>query len=287
MRIQDELKSYLLAVDWVIEQGGTDDVAWRNLALACDLCAGVFGVSRHELLLQMSGRGQFPESVRNFAAATMELDSLAHVPCPVGVRGADIARLGEILREIWYDRQLKKTWRVRLHAQRYAWFAAILGIVVGAFALYSQYQGTLSIWDWRTIRFYEFKVMSVEQGWGSLKRNEGLGGEPLSADGQVYLNGLGTHAESEIIIRLRRHTKMFFGYCIYPDYVSGARIQCSIENGKQVLWRSAELSASKRRDRFDINLSRHRDVKLRIHSLDQGINAAHGAWVDFAVNLQD
>jgi len=69
--------------------------------------------------------------------------------------------------------------------------------------------------------------------------------------------------------------------------VSGARIQCSIEAGRQVLWRSAELNAGKRKDRFDINLSRYREVTLRIRSLDQGINAAHGAWVDFAVNLQE
>jgi|GEM_PF-1889759 len=287
MRIQDELDSYLLAVDWVIEQGGSDDVAWRNLTLACDLVSGVLGVSRHELLLQMSGRGQFPESVRNFAAATVELDSLAHVSCPVGMRGTDIARLAEVLRDIWYERMLRKTWRMRLHAHRFAWFAAIVGIVVGSFAWYAQYQGSLALWDWRAIRFYEFKVMRAEQGWGSLKRNEGLNGETLMADGQVYLFGLATHAESNIRIRLRRNTKMFFGYCIYPDYVSGARIQCSIEAGRQVLWRSAELNAGKRKDRFDINLSRYREVTLRIRSLDQGINAAHGAWVDFAVNLQE
>jgi len=55
----------------------------------------------------------------------------------------------------------------------------------------------------------EIGVVALKQGWGSLGMGHSIVNEPLCLSGKKYYWGLGTHADSEIVLRCTKPVKTF------------------------------------------------------------------------------
>lgn len=139
---------------------------------------------------------------------------------------------------------------------------------------------SMFFWNWRKIRFDSFEILSSSQGWGVLKRNETAEGSPIRLNGLVYSEGLSTHANSEIQIRLNKPFKYFYGTCGYPDHKSLAKIQCEVRTKNKVLFTSPPLDSSHRAAVFKIETGGEQELKLTIRTLKDNIDYAHAVWVD-------
>ena len=59
----------------------------------------------------------------------------------------------------------------------------------------------------------EAQATCVKQGWGDLQVGRSCDGAPLVLAGRPFTSGLGTHASSEIIVRLPAGAKRLTGWC--------------------------------------------------------------------------
>ena len=167
------------------------------------------------------------------------------------------------------------------HHRKFAGLA--LAAVLAFYGSVSYHVDSPYFWEWRQIHLPGIAVKEVTQGWGVLKKNQGLSGEVLTVGGQPLSNSLTTHAASQITVTLKSAAKKFSGLCAYPDYMHGARIQCEVRSGSSVLFSSPPLSDEKRFERFELGVKGNRNLTLIVRSLDQGINSAHAVWGNLRV----
>jgi hypothetical protein len=163
-------------------------------------------------------------------------------------------------------------------------FYTSLTLVVGLYIWISLSTDSFLFWRWRQLNFKGFELVSSRQDYGILHKNENLEGAPIVIKGAIYDSGLATHANSEIILKIKHPRGSFSGKCGYPDNAFGAEIRCEIYSNSQLLFSSATLNNENREQYFSVPLAGVSDLKLLFRSLKTDITAAHGVWVDLKVS---
>jgi alpha-galactosidase len=130
-------------------------------------------------------------------------------------------------------------------------------------------------------------VTCVSQGWGTLRQGRSVNNEPLVLANRSFRSGLGTHADSEIRVRLPPGAKRLTGWAGIND-TPGTRAYAkalvfSIESGGRELWRSGEQRVTDAPARVDIQLGGCREFTLRVQGPD--ISHAHAVWADLKAPL--
>ncbi len=158
-------------------------------------------------------------------------------------------------------------------------YAAILGLVMGL-GWWGWNTPPISVWRDMSLHFEGFRVTEHDQEWGRLRRGRGVSGEEIRINGQLWKDGLGTHAKSTIKLAFTRDAEEFSGICGYPDHVRTGRITCRVMSREQVLFESTELSTQNPAQRFRVPVKGRSDLILEVQSATAGITAAHAVWVD-------
>ena len=131
------------------------------------------------------------------------------------------------------------------------------------------------------------EVTCVKQGWGDLQDGCSCNGEPLVLGGQPFATGLGTHACSEIIVRLPSGAKRLTGWCGINQSPMSSRYAnpavFSVEVKGRTVWRSGEQRVSDQPARVDIKLAGCREFTLRVLAAD--VNYVHAVWADMQVEM--
>jgi alpha-galactosidase len=130
-------------------------------------------------------------------------------------------------------------------------------------------------------------VTCVSQGWGTLQQGRSVSEEPLMLAQRSFRSGLGTHADSEIRVRLPAGAKRLTGWCGIND-TPGTRAHShalvfSVEAGGKELWRSGEQRVADEPARVDIQLGGCRELTLRVKG--QNISWSHAVWADMKATL--
>ena len=150
-------------------------------------------------------------------------------------------------------------------------------------ALFCRISLALGSWnplDWQHSKLGHLTILQAKQSYGTLKINQGIGGETLEANGVVYSKGVGTHANSRIEVIISGSDKGLTGSCVYPSFASGARIRCQIYDAEHLIHQTKDIDKDKRIANFSINIPDSRRITLVTKSLDFGIDTAHVAWVN-------
>ena len=140
----------------------------------------------------------------------------------------------------------------------------------------------INIWS-DSFRVMDVEVKQVVQGFGKLQINETVERKPIMVGRDYFSKGLGTHADSDISIKLSRKGRYFSGACGYPDAVESATIKCSIESDGGLIWESDALDKDRRLAYFKLELLGLDEFRLLVKSQNSDINAAHAVWVDLKV----
>jgi hypothetical protein len=123
-------------------------------------------------------------------------------------------------------------------------------------------------------------IISGSQTYGAVMLNLGVGEHPLSANGRIFPEGIGTHAISDLRLQVKGGVIKITGACIYPDYVEEGRIVCSIWRGQDALFKSVELNATNRIQDFAIDVQPYELLSFRVDPTNNNLHQAHAAWVD-------
>ena len=145
---------------------------------------------------------------------------------------------------------------------------------------------------------HALRVHAWKQGWGDLKFNHAIFSDgPLTIAGKTFAYGLGTHADSEIVLRTHQPASVLRAWIGMNDTSktrsaeankgSPARLIFSVEAGGRELWRSAAVGIATPAVRVDVALNGVTEVVLRVREVNGNNDWAHANWVDVEVELAD
>ena len=130
------------------------------------------------------------------------------------------------------------------------------------------------------------QVVCVRQGWGSLQTGCSVAGTPLCLGGRTFAAGLGTHAESEIVVKLPAGARRLTGWCGVNDSAETRQhakaLVFSVEVAGKEVWRSGEQTAAGKPARVDVKLGGCRELTLKVTG---PIAYAHADWADLRATL--
>jgi alpha-galactosidase len=131
-------------------------------------------------------------------------------------------------------------------------------------------------------------IVCKSQGWGKLQTGRSVMDRPLCLEGKTYKIGLGTHANSEIIVRLPIGVRRLIGLCGVSDSPETRRyakeLVFSVEAGGKEVWRSGPQTVTDKPARVDVRLGGCREFTLRVKGV---FSWGHANWVDLKVTLSD
>jgi hypothetical protein len=130
----------------------------------------------------------------------------------------------------------------------------------------------------------DYTVVRSMQSNGQLQRDREVGEAPLSIAGARFAQGLGTHADSFIRVRIGRRGRTFSGGCGIDDRGGPggvATFRIRDDRGK-ILYESGPVRGGEPVRRFIVRLDGRKELILEVRSVET-IDHAHADWVDLRV----
>ncbi len=119
------------------------------------------------------------------------------------------------------------------------------------------------------------------QGWGSPRSGQSVDGNPLKIGGEVFGSGLGTHARSELTIRLNRGTNRFRANVGVDDEVGEkGSVEFEVWLDGKLAFSSGVMHGGDKAKRVDLDTSQTRTMKLIVTDGGDDINYDHADWAD-------
>lgn len=136
----------------------------------------------------------------------------------------------------------------------------------------------------------EVRIRPISQGWGRLQRAKSINSEPLNIHGRPFAWGLGTHADSEIVLQGPPMERIQgFAGADENSATRGAtvlpRFEFWIEADGRELWRSQVLTSKDPAAAFDVSLGGAKKAVLKCRAVDGNLNWAHADWAEPVVVL--
>jgi alpha-galactosidase len=137
------------------------------------------------------------------------------------------------------------------------------------------------------VRLETLDLVHVRQGWAEARANRSCDGNPLRIGGVEYRRGIGTHAHSEMLIRLNGKARRFTALCGIDDEVKqgGSVVFEAWVDGKPVA-RTAVLRCGDKAERLEADLSGAEELFLLVHDADDGAFLDHADWADPVVEME-
>lgn len=133
------------------------------------------------------------------------------------------------------------------------------------------------------------QVQCLRTSFGKLQVGRAVEG-PLCLNGQVFDRGLGTHADSDLLLQFPKPAIRLAGLVGVDDNASTrtgiGRVRFSIESGQKELWRTDVRTAASPTIALDLPLDHLQELHL-LSAAPESIVNAHGNWVNLEVTFAD
>jgi len=119
----------------------------------------------------------------------------------------------------------------------------------------------------------------VDQQWNMAQRDQAMSGKPLSIGGKSFARGVGTHAESRIVVHLDHSVRRFLAFAGIDDggeKTGSARF--AIEADGRLLWDSGVRRRGDGAVPVDLDVSKVRYLVLRVDNGGDGNWGDHADW---------
>jgi alpha-galactosidase len=141
-------------------------------------------------------------------------------------------------------------------------------------------------------------VVSWKQGWGELRFDKAAVFDgPITIAGQMFASGLGTHTESEIILRANQPVRAlrawvgmndsFWCRVAAPNKGCPERLFFAVEAGGRELWRSGAIGMDTPAVRVDVAMHGATEFVLRASDVDRNNDWGHANWAEVEFELAD
>ena len=132
----------------------------------------------------------------------------------------------------------------------------------------------------QTLWLDEMDLSRMETGWGEIKVNKSVDGNPLLIAGTRYERGLGVHALYKYMVALDGNGRSFTAK-VGVDDESGkdATVEFFVLGDKQVLWQSGIMRPGDPAKEVDVNLKGINKLALFVSDGGDNINYDHADWI--------
>jgi alpha-galactosidase len=137
------------------------------------------------------------------------------------------------------------------------------------------------------------KIECLKQGWGKLQAGKSIShlDAKLCLKGQTFENGFGTHADSEILVKLNAPGKRFTALAGIDDNsmtrTKQNKMIFSIEIDNREIWKSSSVGVADEPTQVDVDLNGAGEFILKIREVNNDLNYAHVNWVEPKVTMAD
>jgi alpha-galactosidase len=136
----------------------------------------------------------------------------------------------------------------------------------------------------------QLDLSKTAQDWGDPHQNTSVTGQGLSIGGQKFSHGLGTHANSTLIVDLKGGAKTFSGSVGVDNDINGAAsggIEFFLYGDGKLLWRSGVMRAGGAAKNFELNLEGVRTLILKVGAASADISYDHADWANAKFEVAD
>lgn len=135
--------------------------------------------------------------------------------------------------------------------------------------------------DQNDIWLEELDLSLMSSGWGTPQINKSITGKPLSIAGKKFQHGIGTHAESTLLINLGGSGKKLVAKVGVDDAAcETASIIFHVMGDKKILWESGLMKKGDLPKNIDIDISGIKKIGLLVTDGGNGKICDHADWAD-------
>ncbi|MDF2440224.1 MAG: hypothetical protein JWN98_1208 [Abditibacteriota bacterium] len=132
-----------------------------------------------------------------------------------------------------------------------------------------------------SVALSDLDLTLVDQQWSVPRRNLAVSGKPLSIGGRKFTNGVGTHANSLIVVRLERGTRRFRALAGVDDNTEArGSVRFSVQGDGRELWNSGIRHRGDAALPIDLDVSRVRYLTLHVDDTGDNNSNDHGNWAE-------
>ncbi|NDV46726.1 melibiase [Paludibacter sp. 221] len=134
----------------------------------------------------------------------------------------------------------------------------------------------------------ELNLSMMTTGWSSAKANRSIDGNPLTMGGKVYRNGVGTHADSKMMIALEGRAARFTALVGVDDEVTSAgSVVFRITADDKEVFKSPLMRKGDKPKKVNINLNGVQTLVLEALSGGDGISNDHADWAEAYFDMKE
>ena len=140
-----------------------------------------------------------------------------------------------------------------------------------------------------TVWLSSLDLRCVQQGWGTPRADRALDGQIISIHGQVFTNGLATHAHSTLYVAMNGNAERFTALAGVEDALGQnhyGTVQFAVVGDGRLLWQSRVVRAGKSAVPVDLDLNGLQTICLLAGSADDGIDWDHAVWADACFSMR-
>ncbi|AQT69427.1 Alpha-galactosidase A precursor [Anaerohalosphaera lusitana] len=132
----------------------------------------------------------------------------------------------------------------------------------------------------KTIWLDELDIGKIQEGWGESKANKSIDGNPLSIGGQSFERGIGTHADSIMLIDLDGNAQSFSAKVGIDDEVkyAVAKVEFQVMTDDKIVWESGPMGPTDGAKDVEIDLDGVKRLALMVTDGGNGIDYDHADW---------
>ena len=132
-------------------------------------------------------------------------------------------------------------------------------------------------------------LSNIEQGWGEPQRDRSVERHLLAIGGQIFTNGLGTHAESKCAILVNGAADSFSAKVGVDDEVGGGRgsVVFKVVGDCRTLWQSQLLHQGEAPEAVEVKLDGVQKPELLVEDGGDGIDDDHADWAAAQLTMRE
>ena len=131
----------------------------------------------------------------------------------------------------------------------------------------------------------------VRQGWGKPNADQSVDGHPITIGGETFDSGLGTHADSLLVIDLGGHATRFTARVGLDDEVNAdpkskdAAVRFVVYGDEKKLFDSGTMKVGDAARAVDVDLNGVKILSLHVGPTAEKIDFAHADWADANIEM--
>jgi alpha-galactosidase len=132
----------------------------------------------------------------------------------------------------------------------------------------------------------DLDVSGIEQGWGDAHANKSVDGRLLHIGGKAFEHGIGTHADSSMVIELLGQGARLSGWVGVDDETAKqGSVRFSVEADGKEVWSSGVMRGGDAAKEVTLNLTGVKTLELLASDAGDGMNFDHADWGDLKIDM--